>query len=122
MKTSSDPRHKKRKDLLKQLFAQSFIKQRTSNSTFNRIISNLTLIDAIVSKIAPEYPVEKINKVDLSILRLAVFELEIDKKQPPKVVVDEAIELAKEFGGDTSPAFINGALAGILKKDITKAN
>jgi len=72
-------------------------------------------IDEKITKIAPEYPIEKINKIDLAILRLAVYEMEIEKDKPPKVTVDEAIELAKEFGGETSPAFINGALGNLLK-------
>jgi N utilization substance protein B len=115
MKTSSDPRHKRRRELLRLLFAGSFTHQRSSNAIFKHILENQKVIDTIISKIAPEYPVDKINKVDLAILRLAVFELEIEKKQPPKVIVDEAIELAKEFGGDSSPSFINGALANLVK-------
>ena len=50
----------------------------------------------------------------MAILRLAVFELMIGKKEPPKVIVDEAIELAKEYGGDKSPGFVNGALGKIV--------
>ena len=50
----------------------------------------------------------------MAILRLAVYELLIEKKEPPKVIVDEAIELAKEYGGDSSPAFINGALGKVI--------
>ncbi|MBI1982106.1 MAG: transcription antitermination factor NusB, partial [Candidatus Levybacteria bacterium] len=63
---------------------------------------------------APEFPIGKINKVDLAVLRLAVFELLVERKEPQKVIIDEAIELAKEYGGETSPSFINGALGNIL--------
>ena len=77
----------------------------------------VAVISAIIEKkiavAAPEFSIDKINKTDLAILRLAVYELLVEKKQPPKVIIDEAIELAKEYGGDSSPAFINGALGNI---------
>jgi N utilization substance protein B len=79
------------------------------------VLEQKETIDAIIVKIAPEYPIEKLNRVDLAILRLGVYELKFDGSQPPKVVIDEAIELAKEFGGSTSPGFINGALGKLLK-------
>lgn len=116
MKTPLDPRHKKRQEMVQLLFAQTFSKIHTSASKIRPILDNIEVLDTKIKEIAPEFPIEKINKVDLSILRLAIFELLIDKKEPPKVVVDEAIELAKEFGGDSSPAFINGALGNLLGK------
>src|SRR3989338_7760703 len=115
MKTSLDPRHKKRQKIVKLLFAESFLKQ-SKSSKIGEILKNLTKIDKAISKIAPSFPIEKINKIDLAILRLAVFEILIEKKQPPKVVVDEAIELAKELPGEKKPAFINGALGKLLDK------
>ena len=69
-----------------------------------------------ITKAAPEYPIAKINRVDLAILRLAVYELLVEKREPPKVIIDEAVELAKEYGGETSPAFVNGALGKLIKK------
>lgn len=72
-------------------------------------------IDNKIKIAAPEFPIDKINKVDLAILRLAIYELLIDKSQPPKVIIDEAIELAKEYGGESSPGFINGALGKAIK-------
>jgi transcription antitermination factor NusB len=113
MKTSADPRHKIRQQLLQHLFSAAFRKKPDSYS--KPIWDNLATIDPLIAKGAPEWPIEKLNHVDLAILRLAVFELVIDKKQPVKVIIDEAIELAKEFGGDTSPGFINGALGAIVK-------
>jgi N utilization substance protein B len=64
----------------------------------------LTLIDKTIEKSAPEFPIDKINRTDLAILRLAVYELLIEKKEPAKVIIDEAVELAKEYGGETSPS------------------
>ena len=116
MKTASDPRHKKRQDIVQLLFSYSFLDQKINNEKAKEIISKLGEIDTIIADIAPEFPIEKINKVDLAILRLAIYELQFEKETPPKVIVDEAIELAKEFGGDASPGFINGALGKLLKK------
>lgn len=113
MKNPLDPRHKKRQVIVEDLFKNSFLKQKASIES-QEIISHVKNLDKNIRSAAPEFPIEKINKVDLAILRLAVFELTISKKEPPKVVVDEAIELAKEYGGEKSPAFINGALGKVL--------
>jgi len=117
MKTPLDPRHQKRQDAVKSLFAESFIKQSSRNSVVKDVLDNLDAIDDKIKIIAPEFPIDKINKVDLAILRLGVYELTIEGSAPQKVVIDEAIELAKEFGNDSSAAFVNGAL-GKLVKDI----
>lgn len=114
MKNPLDPRHKKRQKLVEDLFKLDFHKQRVLPDTKN-IILKQKLIDKTIEESAPEFPIDKINKTDLAILRLAVYELLIEKKQPPKVIIDEAVELAKEYGGDTSPAFINGVLGNIIK-------
>lgn len=116
MKTAFDPRHRSRQQTIQSLFSYSFLEQKITDKKAQAIIKNITFLDEKVKNIAPEYPLDKINKVDLAILRLAIFELLLVKKEPPKVVVDEAIELAKEFGGDSSPGFINGALGKILKE------
>ncbi len=115
MKTALDPRHKTRQDIVQLLFSYSFLEQKIPNAKAKEVISHFTEIDKKINQIAPEFPIDKINKVDLSILRLAIFELQFEKKAPPKVIIDEAIELAKEFGGDASPGFINGALGKLLK-------
>ena len=114
MKTPFDPRHKRRQKIVSDLFRNEFHKQ-AIGETAKRILKNKKSLDTKIEKAAPEFPIEKINRVDLSILRLACFELFVEKKEPSKVVIDEAIELAKEFGGETSPGFINGALGNIVK-------
>ena len=119
MKNPLDPRHKKRQKLIEELFRIEFHKQYISEKA-KEILNHKDKIDAEIEKAAPEFPVKKINKIDFAILRLAIFELIIVKKEPPKVVIDEAIELAKEYGGETSPAFINGALGNIIKNENTK--
>lgn len=115
MKTPKDPRHIARQEIVRELFAESFAKQPRRNQIVKNILSNLESIDSEISTIAPEFPIDKINKVDLAILRLGVYEIKIDKTQPKKVIIDEAVELAKEFGGDTSASFINGALGKLVK-------
>lgn len=117
MKTSNDPRHKKRQEVVKILFAQSFLHQPYKNLIVDDITKNLPEIDRIIERLAPEFPIDKINKVDLAILRLGVYEMTIEKKEPSKVVIDESIELAKELGGDSSPVFINGALGKLMKEE-----
>lgn len=112
MKTPLDPRHKKRQKLVEELFKIDFHKQRVGEDA-KIIFSNKEFIDKKIEKAAPEFSIDKINKTDLAILRLAVYELLVEKTQPPKVIIDEAIELAKEYGGDSSPSFVNGALGNI---------
>lgn len=116
MKTANDPRHQNRQEIVKLLFAFSFQEQKIPNEKAKLIIEKLSEIDSQIELAAPEYPIDKINKIDLAVLRLAIYELQFEKEAPAKVVLDEAIELAKEFGGDTSPAFINGALGKLLKE------
>jgi len=107
---------------MQQLFAWSFSTSGRKRSA--PPIPNLTVIDTEIQKAAPEWPIDKIAKIDLAILRLGVYELAIEKKEPPKVIIDEAVELAKEFGNEKSPKFINGALGTVLKAQhaMTKAD
>lgn len=121
MKTSNDPRHKKRQHLIQLLFAHSFENGVGNDKDLDPILENLPKIDETIKNIAPEFPIEKINKVDLSILRLCVYEILVSKDAPNKVIIDEGVELAKEFGADSSPAFINGAL-GKLVKELVKSD
>ena len=116
MKSPLDPRHKKRQKAVEDLFKLEFHKQPVSDYT-KEILSHVDFIDTEITKAAPEFPIEKINRIDLAILRLSFYELLIDKSQPPKVIIDEAIELAKEYGGEKSPKFINGALGKMIKDD-----
>jgi transcription antitermination protein NusB len=113
MKTAIDPRHQRRAEIVQQLFAASF--HDTEEKLIADVWSKRDQIDIYIQKAAPEWPINKLNPMDLAILRLAVYELVIDRKEPYKVIIDEAIELAKEFGGENSPAFVNGSLGAIIK-------
>lgn len=75
----------------------------------------LEMIDKWVERLAPQWPTRRQPAVDRSLLRLAIWEL-TNSDTPPKVVIDEAIELAKEFSTEQSPAFINGVLDAVLKE------
>jgi len=89
---------------------------------YQEIQPNLEYIDKLIEKAAPQFPLVKIAKIDVAILRLAIYELCVKKNQPPKVIIDEAIELGKEFGSDKSPAFINGVLGTIYKDNYGNPN
>jgi N utilization substance protein B len=81
---------------------------------FNGVVENQTEIDSYVEKNAPNWPLNNIPKIDLIILRIAIFELMIDKNQEKSIIIDEAVELAKEFGSDTSSKFVHGVLGSVL--------
>ncbi len=104
-------------DLIEELEAESipvddkFIEQLTSG-----VIDRLEKLDELISSYAPEWPIAQIAPVDLIILRLAIFEAFVGKITPAKVAINEAIELAKEFGGENSKSFINGVLGNIYRE------
>lgn len=72
-------------------------------------------IDTVIEKYAPEWPIQQITIVDRNILRIGVYELKFAKDIPPKVAINEAIELAKSFGGESSGRFVNGVLGAVYK-------
>ena len=77
------------------------------------VIEKLEEIDAILNEKATGWKTSRMNKVDLAILRLAVYEIKWDDDVPVKVAINEAVELAKKFSGEEGPAFVNGVLAKI---------
>ena len=88
------------------------------NASFTRelvsgVIRNKETIDLNIRNLAPAWPIEQIPVVDRNILRLAIFEILLDNKVPVKVAINEAVELAKKFGSDNSPKFVNGVLGSV---------
>jgi len=77
------------------------------------ILEHRQEIDSQIQKAAPTWPLDQISKIDLNVLRLAIFEILFDNEVPLKVAINEAIELAKTFGSDVSPKFVNGVLGAI---------
>jgi transcription antitermination protein NusB len=73
-------------------------------------------LDAKLQPVAPEWPIDQIARMDRLVLRIGLYELENENDVPPKVVINEAVELAKAFGGDNSSKFINGVLGTLLRE------
>ena len=82
---------------------------------FNGIKDRITEIDAKINEVAKGWKTGRMGKAELAILRLAVYEMLYDEEVPVKVAINEAVELAKTFGGDDSAAFVNGILAKLVK-------
>lgn len=112
MKTATDPRHQTRIKRVQALFSLTFQSDNPSELILE-ILPHLETIDATIATAAPEWPLSKINKLDLAVLRQAVYELKYSDT-PAKVVVDEAIEIAKTYGSDNSGSFVNGVLGTII--------
>lgn len=77
------------------------------------VLDNHEKIDGIIVETAPAYPLDQIATTDRNILRLAVYEIVIDNKVPMRAAINEAVELAKEYGGENSPKFVNGVLGSV---------
>ncbi|OGC45031.1 transcription antitermination factor NusB [candidate division WS6 bacterium RIFOXYB1_FULL_33_14] len=139
MKKATDPRHLSRELALQSLFSKDFNNERVNTIDFN--VEELSVIDEIeayneelytsivtgvrekkeeidsmIASFAPQWPISQMKLVDIQILRMAIYEGFLEKITPPKVAIDEAIELAKAFGGDSSSKFVNGVLGAIYEK------
>ena len=79
------------------------------------ILGHLSEIDKLLSEVTQGWKLQRIGRVELGILRLAVYEIKYDEHVPDKVAINEAVELAKRYGGDESPAFVNGVLAKVVE-------
>ena len=84
-------------------------------NTVDGVIQHQKEIDKIISEYAPNWPLEQITLIDRNILRIGIFELKFNEEIPNKVAINEAIEVAKTYGGPTSGKFINGVLGAIFK-------
>ena len=140
MKSDTDPRHTSRKLALSSIFSWLFSEVAIEDciKTSAEILESEGIdyddeltkfivegvkqhseeIDKIIEECAPEWPIDKISKIDLVILRIAIFEMLFGKKTPTKVAIDEAVEIAKEFGNDTSHKFVNGVLGTVVERHV----
>jgi N utilization substance protein B len=75
------------------------------------VLENRKALDAEIAALAPEWPIDQMAKIDKNVLRIALYELRITRDVPPAAVIDEAVELAKLFGSEAAPKFVNGVLA-----------
>lgn len=94
-------------------FAKDTDEEQYARDTVKGVLKNVEEINKVIVKYAPEWPLDKISPVDRNILRLGIFELKYADDIPPKVAINEAIELAKAFGGPASGRFVNGVLGSI---------
>lgn len=96
-------------------FAPDFSDQGFSEQLLQGVMDHRPDIDTTITKYAPEWPLEQITIVDRNVLRIGVFELMFSPDVPPKVAINEAIEVAKGFGGESSGKFVNGVLGAIYR-------
>lgn len=136
-KTSADPRSVAREIAMQGLYQLDvqgeellyrlpgeFLAQATDNDAIRQLAwqwikgtwEQLAQCDRWISSVVLRWQLSRISPVDRSILRLAIYQLQLCPDIPPKVVINEAIELAKRFGGEKSPAFVNGVLDAVLKR------
>ncbi len=97
-------------------FAPDFDDDGFSRGLVSGVEKNLPAIDADIVAHAPEWPLDQITNVDRNVLRIGIYEMKFDPEIPAKVAINEAIELAKAFGGDSSGKFVNGVLGTIFKE------
>lgn len=102
-------------------FAPNFDDQGFVKKLIKGVRDNLDTIDKYIIKYATEWPLDQITTIDRNILRVGVYELIMDDDIPPKVAIDEAIEVAKSFGGESSGKFVNGVL-GAIYRDVDSEN
>ena len=79
------------------------------------VLEHLQGIDTLISRYAPEWPLEQMAIIDRNVLRIAIFEFLVDTETPVKVAINEAVELAKVYGSDSAPRFINGVLGSLAE-------
>lgn len=102
---------------MQSLFAYSYHPDQPEiHELAKEVLEHKDQIDLIIEKCAPEWPLTQINRLDLNVLRLAVFEMLYKPETPPKVIIDEAVEIGKTFGSQSSGSFINGVLASALRE------
>lgn len=117
-----DPSSKESQDRINEILERNYqaFQKSVSNRDFiddlvHGVIVNQEKIDRIIRPAAPEWPIAQIALIDLVILRLAIYELLFKREVPPKVAINEAVELAKSFGGPNSSKFVNGVLGTIYR-------
>lgn len=96
-------------------FAPNFDDRQFSEELVQNVIDHLAELNKYITDYAPEWPLQQITTVDRNVLRIGLVELKFNQNIPPKVAINEAIELAKTFGGPSSGKFVNGVLGSIYK-------
>lgn len=91
-----------------------------ARSLVNGVLENSSELDTIIEKSAPNWPIDQMSPIDKNILRLAIFEILFDNRVPLKAAINEAVELGKRFGSDSSSRFINGVLGTVAAEHQTR--
>ena len=99
-------------------FAPGFDDHGFVSGKIKGVMDNIEKIDGLITKYATDWPLEQITIVDRNVLRIGAYELLFDKEIPPKVAINEAIEIAKAFGGESSGKFVNGVLGAMYKNEL----
>jgi len=98
-----------------QEFAPKLTETKFAYDTLKGVLANQKKLLKMIGKYAPQWPVDKIAAVDRAVLEIGVYEIVFSKEIPPVVAINEAVEIAKHFGDDNSPKFINGVLSHVMK-------
>lgn len=101
-------------------FSPEFDETEFAKRLVDGVVSHREQIDATISTFAPDWPLPKITVVDRNVLRIGTYELTSDPEIPSKVAINEAIELAKTFGGESSGKFVNGVLGAVFRNQIAE--
>jgi N utilization substance protein B len=104
----------------RQEFAPKFDDQKFVEGLVHGVMEKRDVIDEFITRFAPDWPLESLTLIDRNILRLGVYELKFSDAIPAKVAINEAIELAKGFGGQSSGRFVNGVLGAVYKDMVAK--
>ena len=80
------------------------------------VLKHQEIMDRLIARYAPEWPIDQMAVIDRNVLRIAIYEFLIDDETPVKVAINEAVELAKEYGSDSTPRFINGVLGTLAEQ------
>ena len=82
------------------------------------VLENIQRIDKIITEFAPSWPISQMAVTDRNLLRMAIYEMAILNETPPKVAINEAVEVAKVFGSESSPRFVNGVLGAVMENGL----
>jgi transcription antitermination protein NusB len=101
-------------------FAPGFDDHGFVEETVRGVVDNIDKIDGLITKYATDWPLEQITIVDRNVLRIGAYELLCREDIPPRVAINEAIEIAKAYGGESSGKFVNGVLGAMFKNELTE--
>ena len=82
------------------------------------VLENIQRIDTMIAEFAPNWPISQMAIIDRNLLRMAIYEIALSDETPPKVAINEAVEIAKAFGSESSPRFVNGVLGSVMETTI----